>query len=512
MANRGVRVIVFLAAMLLAACATTPFPRGAPSNFLPPGDSTDLDHAVAALGLAPDETAYGLFRSGEDEFAARMVTIAQAGRSLDAQYYLWHDDLTGQAISRELLRAADRGVRVRVLLDDVTARGHDEELATLDAHERIEIRVFNPFRTRGSTIGNGLEFIFGGGRVNHRMHNKLWIADSQLAIVGGRNIGDEYFGAHEEVNFGDLGVLMAGHVVADADAQFDQFWNSDSVVPISAFAHPKDPDAALAKKRAEQDVQRQKALETPYAQHLANLRDEGLLGLHLDKMLRGTQVKLVTDDPSKSKGDDTTPQIMLDTISGLLQSAQSEAVIISPYFVPKRPGTDLLVSMEKRGVAVHLLTNSLAANDVASVHGGYSKSRLELLKAGVDIHELKPLEVGAHRGKSGKSTASLHAKSVVTDDHVAFVGSFNMDPRSARINTECGVIIDDPVFAEQVHARYNAAAQLDHSWKLGIESGKIVWFDEVDGKPVTLRDEPPASGTKRFIAWMFSWLPLDSQL
>ncbi|HET7065515.1 MAG TPA: phospholipase D family protein [Rudaea sp.] len=512
MTNHGVRLIVLLAALLLGACATAPFPRGAPSSFLPPGDNTDLDHAVAALALAPDESAYSLFRSGEDEFVARMVSIARAGRSLDAQYYLWHDDLTGRAIGRELLRAADRGVRVRILLDDVTARGHDEELAALDAHERIEIRVFNPFSTRGSTIGNGLEFIFGGGRVNHRMHNKLWIADSQLAIVGGRNIGDEYFGAHEEVNFGDLGVLMAGHVVADADAQFDLFWNSDSVVPISAFEKPKDPDAALAKRRAAQEAHRQEALETPYAKHLLQLRDEGLTGLHLDNMLRGKQVKLVTDDPSKSKGEDNTPQIMLDTISGLLQGAQKEAVIISPYFVPKRPGTEQLVAMEKRGVAVHLLTNSLAANDVASVHGGYSKWRLDLLRAGVDIHELKPVQVGVQRGSSGKSTASLHAKSVVTDDHVAFVGSFNMDPRSARINTECGAIIDDPRFAAQVRERYKAASELEHSWKLALEGGKIVWLDMVDGKPVTLHDEPPAGGTKRFIAWMFSWLPLDSQL
>ncbi len=512
MTHRGFRVIVLLAALLLAACASAPFPRGAPSSFLPPGDSTELDHAAASLALAPDESAYGLFRSGEDEFAARLVTIAQAGRSLDAQYYLWHDDLTGRAIGRELLRAADRGVRVRVILDDVTARGHDEELATLDAHERIEIRVFNPFRTRGSTVGNGLEFIFGGGRVNHRMHNKLWIADSQLAIVGGRNIGDEYFGAHEDVNFGDLGVLMAGHVVADADAQFDQFWNSDSVVPISAFAHPKDPEADLAKKRAAMDAQREQALATPYARHLLNLRDEGLVGLHLDTMLRGKQVKLVTDDPTKSKGEDNAPQVMLDTITGLLQGAQKEAVIISPYFVPKRPGTDQLVAMEKRGVAVHLLTNSLAANDVASVHGGYSKWRLDLLRAGVDIHELKPLQLGAHRDASDKSTASLHAKSVVTDDHIAFVGSFNMDPRSARINTECGVIIDDAVFAAQVRARYELATQLKNSWKLELQDNKIVWLDEVDGKPVILHDEPPASGSKRFIAWMFSWLPLDSQL
>ena len=513
MTNYGVRGIMLLAALLLTACATAPFPRGTPSAFLPPGDNTDLDRAVAALALAPDETAYGLFKSGEEEFAARLRSIALAGRSLDAQYYLWHDDLTGRAIARELLRAADRGVRVRILLDDVTARGHDEELAVLDAHERIEIRVFNPFRTRGSTVGNGLEFIFGGGRVNHRMHNKLWIADSRLAIVGGRNIGDEYFGANEGVNFGDLGVFMAGHIVADADVLFDQYWNSDAVVPISAFAQPKDAEAELAKKRAGLDAKNQEALATPYAKHLLDLRDEGVIGLHLDEMLRGKQVKLVADDPVKSKGEENAPQVMLNTITGLLESAQKEAVIISPYFVPKRPGTDQLVAIEKRGVSVHLLTNSLAANDVASVHGGYSKYRLDLLRAGVDIHELKPLPLASKsKNKESKSTASLHAKSVLTDGHIAFVGSFNMDPRSARINTECGVIIDDPAFSAQLRARYDFATKLEHSWKLELESGKIVWLDEVDGKPVTLKDEPPAGGTKRFIAWMFSWLPLDSQL
>jgi putative cardiolipin synthase len=511
MANNAARAVVLLAALLLAACSTAPFPRGTSSTFLPPANSTQLDRAVAALALAPDESAYRLLRSGEDDFGARMNSAALAERSIDAQYYLWHHDLTGKTMAGELLRAADRGVRVRVLIDDVTARGRDEELAAFDAHPNIEIRVYNPFHSRGN-LGVGMEFIFGGGRINHRMHNKLWIADSQLAIVGGRNIGDEYFGAHEDVNFGDLGVMLAGRVIADADAQFDQYWNSANAVPITAFAHPKDPEAAVTKARATLEEQRAQAQATEYGQHLRELRDKGLLGIQLDGMMRGKQVRLVADDPVKTSGDDKAPQVMLDTIVGLLKSAQSNALIISPYFVTKREGTDLLLAMESHGVAVHVLTNSLAANDVASVHGGYSKRREDLLRGGVDIHELKPQPVRMHNESTGSSSASLHAKSIVIDDHVAYVGSFNFDPRSARLNTECGAIIDDPAFASEIRARYQVATERQTSWGLAIENGKLVWLDEVEGKPLTLHDEPPSTTGKRFVAWLFRVLPLDSQL
>ena len=510
-ARNALRATAPLLALLLAACATGPFPRGASSTFLPPGSTTQLDRSVANLALAPDESAYRLFDSGEDDFAARMNSAALAERSIDAQYYLWHNDLTGKTMAGELLRAADRGVRVRILIDDVTARGREEEMAAFDAHPMIELRVYNPFNSRGN-LGVGLEFIFGGGRINHRMHNKLWIADSQLAIVGGRNIGDEYFGAHEDVNFGDMGVLLAGRVIADADAQFDQYWNSENAVPITAFAHPKDPEAALAKTRTALEAQREQAQKSEYGQHLRKLRDEGVLGVHLDKMMRGKNARLVADDPIKTKGDDNAPQVMLDTIVGLLKSAHGNALIISPYFVPKEPGTELFLSMKSRGVGVQVLTNSLAANDVASVHGGYSKRREELLKGGIEIHELKPQPVREHSTSSGSSSASLHAKSIVIDDHVAYVGSFNFDPRSARLNTECGAIIDDPKFAELIRARYQVAAQPKISWGLAIENGKVVWHDEVDGKPVTLRDEPPSSTGKRFTAWLFRVLPLDSQL
>ena len=441
-----------------------------------------------------------------------MTSAALAERSLDVQYYLWHNDLTGRTLAGELLRAADRGVRVRVLIDDVSARTTDDELASLDAHELIEVRVFNPFRTRGSAIGNGLEFIGGGGRVNHRMHNKLWIADSRLAIVGGRNIGDEYFGAHEQVNFGDLGVLVAGHVVTDAGVLFDEYWNSDSVVPISALERLSDPATAIAKARTTLEAERVTARDTPYGARLLKMRDKGALELGLARMLHGAKVRVVADDPSKSKGSDDGPQIMFDTMVGLLRSAQSEAVIVSPYFVIGSKGSDMLLDMQARGIATRVLTNSLAANDVAAVHGGYSKQRERLLSGGVTIHEIKPKQKMPHDESGVSSGASLHAKALIIDRSVAFVGSFNMDPRSAHINTESGIVIDDPAFATALRARYELATTRERSWELALDGGKIVWLDEIDGKPVTLRDEPPSSMGHRFKAWLFRVLPLDSQL
>jgi len=240
------RVALSLAALLLAACATTPLPRGEPGSALPPAPSGALAEAVDGLGLGAGESAYRLVVGAEDAFALRMRTAALATRSIDVQYYMWHDDLTGRLLAGELLAAAQRGARVRVLVDDMYARGLDALLANLDAHPGLEIRLFNPFRSRASTLGNALEFIGSGGRQNRRMHNKLWLVDGRLAIVGGRNIGDEYFGANQDFNFGDLGVLLAGAAVAEAGASFDDYWNSAAVVPLSAFARAEDPPAAVA--------------------------------------------------------------------------------------------------------------------------------------------------------------------------------------------------------------------------------------------------------------------------
>ncbi|MFN9729146.1 MAG: phospholipase D family protein [Pseudomonadota bacterium] len=509
------RVLAVLAlGLLLAACATGPLPRGESSSALAPASDGALDAAVVGLALAPDASAYRLVAGAEDAFALRMRTAALAARSLDVQYYMWHDDLTGRLLAGELLAAADRGVRVRVLVDDLYARSLDAALANVDAHPLLEIRVFNPFRSRASVLGNAWEFIATGGRGNHRMHNKLWIADSRLAIVGGRNIGDEYFGAHREFNFGDLGVLLAGEAAVDASMQFDEYWNSESAVPLSAFARAAAPDAALETARSAFAAHRAAAAGSDYAARILRLRDEGALGLGLDALRRGGAVRVLADDPRKAQGGDG-PLRMLEEMRALLGRARAEAIVVSPYFVPMRSGTDGLLGLRERGVSVAVLTNSLAANDVAAVHGGYSRWRKPLLRGGVMVHELKPLPGsggGDVEGRIGSSRASLHTKAVIVDRRLAFVGSFNMDPRSARLNTESGVLIEDPAFAAEVRAHYEQAIAQERSWQVRLVDGRLRWYDVIDGREVQVAAEPGADFSRRFTALLFRLLPLDAQL
>ncbi len=498
--------------LLVSGCASLPLPRGEPAAALPPASTGPLHDVVTGLGLGQEASAYRLVAGGEDAFVLRYTTAQRASASLDAQYYMWHDDLTGRLIAGELFAAAERGVRVRVLVDDLYAQGLEDDLANLDAHPLLEIRVFNPFRARRTVLGRALNFLGSGGALNRRMHNKLWIADGQLAIVGGRNIGDEYFGANEAFNFGDLGVLVAGRAVRDASSQFDTYWNSDVVVPLATFSRAADAEAAFAAARAAFAAHREAAADSEYAHRLAALREAGTFGLHLDEAWQGGQVTIVADDPAKAKGGRDRPLTMLRAIGDLLARSEREAVVLSPYFVPRRLGTDTLTGLAARGATVAVLTNSLAANDVAAVHGGYSRWRRPLLEAGVTLHELKPTGGEPAEQTLGSSRASLHTKAVVVDRRLAYVGSFNFDPRSARLNTESGVLIDDPRFAAAVLAQYEAAIAPTRSWRVHLDDGRMRWTSAVDGREVTVGHDPDASFGRRMTALLFRLLPLDSQL
>jgi putative cardiolipin synthase len=508
----AVVALMVLASLLLAGCATGPLPRGPVATAAPAAASGPLHDAVTALGLAPGESAYRLVAGGEDGFVLRYLTAQRASTSIDAQYYMWHDDLTGRLLAGELFAAAERGVRVRVLVDDLYAQGLEDDLANLDAHPLLEIRVFNPFRARRTMLGKAFSFLGSGGALNHRMHNKLWIADGSVAVVGGRNIGDEYFGANDRFNFGDLGVLLAGRAVTDASAQFDTYWNSDVVVPLAAFARVTDADAAFAEARAAFAEHRDQATGTDYARHLGVLREAEALGLRLGDAWRGNAVTMLADDPAKAQRGRDRPMLMLRAIEALLQRSEREAVVVSPYFVPRRYGTDALTGLVGRGAAVAVLTNSLAANDVAAVHGGYSRWRRPLLEAGVVVHELKPIGSEPVASSLGSSRASLHTKAVVVDRRLAYVGSFNFDPRSAQLNTESGVLIDDPRFAAAVLAQYEAAIAPARSWRVHLVDGRMRWTSEVDGRELTVDHEPDASLGRRMTALLFRILPLDSQL
>jgi putative cardiolipin synthase len=475
-------------------------------------DQTPLDHLTAPLEAQhPGQSAFRLVTEGSEAFIGRMRATRMAMRSIDVQMYIWHADLTGRYLSQELLLAADRGVKVRVLLDDVDARKHNDVVAALDAHPNAEIRIFNPFESRHGKFGLVREGIARFGRINRRMHNKSWIVDNRIAFVGGRNVGDEYFGASDEVNFVDLDFAMIGPVVRDASDSFDRYWNSPFAYPIEMLAPDLVTEAALARHRQALSTHAQAAESSRYARELRESPE-------LQQMLEGrwpmrwtTNYQFVADDPEKitMKGRDVPRTRVGLLLTPMVRQAQARVYIISPYFVPGDKVTSWLVDAARSGKAVHVLTNSLVANDVAAVHGGYSRYRPVLLEGGVRIWELKPTNGGkADASLFGSSGASLHTKAFSVDGHVAFIGSFNLDQRSTWLNCEQGVMVSDDALAAQLESLFTKHADPLFAWSVFLEDGDLRW---TDGRR-TYDSEPLAPRSRRFAAWMTRVLHMDAQL
>ncbi|WP_153067415.1 phospholipase D-like domain-containing protein [Steroidobacter cummioxidans] len=380
-----------------ASCAQLePRPQLPEEAALAVADDTPLDRAAGAVEASrPGESAFRLVVEGTEAFVVRVQTARMAKRSIDVQSYIWHADLTGMYFANELLLAADRGVKVRVLLDDVDARRNNDAIAALSAHPNIEIRTFNPFASRRGTLSLVAEGLRSFSRVNRRMHNKSWIADNRIAIVGGRNVGDEYFSASEEVNFLDLDFAMVGPVVREASKSFDEYWNSASAYPMETLDPDKVSTEALNKLRPRLAAQAAQAENSSYVQALRS-NDA------IKRMLEGDwpmhwsrKYQFVADDPGKVQERDPKRSQVSAALVPMAEAAQLRLSIISPYFVPGEQGTAVLTSAAHHERSVRVLTNSLVANDVAAVHGGYSRYRKPLLEAGVQIWELKPLTGGA---------------------------------------------------------------------------------------------------------------------
>ncbi|GMU42509.1 MAG: phospholipase D family protein [Xanthomonadales bacterium] len=506
---------VALAALLLTALsACTPLQLEhplPPEAALAPATTGTIAQTVAAIGLAPGESSYRLIESNTDALALQLRAAQLATRSLDSMYYMWLDDVSGRLLACELMRAADRGVRVRVLVDDMYARKLPIELAALDRHPRIELRVYHPYRTRNSAVGAVLEFVFSGFRLNHRMHNKAWIADGQIALLGGRNVGDPYFGLHEGFDFRDLGVLLAGAGAREVSAIFDEYWNSPIVLPLAAVpSRQAVPELADAQRRLEEGRARTLAMPE-FAPILAPRALDAEIRSGERRFL-GRDVHVASDLPDKWQQRAAAPIGVAAELRRVIDGAQREVVLISPYFVPGREGIAWLRLLEDRGVQVRVLTNSVNATDIPAVHGGYARYRRRLLRAGIEIHELKRssrlrrLESPFH----GSSRASLHTKAVVIDGRIAFVGSFNLDPRSTWINTEMGVFIDDPRFAAQVRRGYERSLGGEHSYRLALEGEhreRLVWYDLQDGQPRRQTREPTSSWSRRLVALLARVVP-----
>ncbi len=504
-------LVVIVAA--LSGCATVDFdfPKEETTVLT---DTVDTYLGKKFVGLAdqhPGEAGFFPMGDGIDALAARLLLAERAERGIDAQYYLIKNDITGNAFINVLLRAADRGVRVRLLVDDMFTGGYDAGMAGLDSHPNFEIRIFNPFARRSARFMDGVTSF---SRINRRMHNKSFTIDNQITIIGGRNIADEYFGAREDAKFGDLDVIGIGPVVQDVSNMFDGYWNHERAAPIAAFADmPDEPAAELERVRDELQQARQRIITSKYAEAV---KDQVLEYVETDtSTFIWAPYILAVDSPDKtfkSKAADvasiTTP------LRESLLSATTEAIIISPYFVPRKTGIEAISDLQLSGVDVTVITNSLAANNQASVHGGYAPSRKPLLKSGVRINEVRDdADVsGSELVAVSGARATLHTKAFIVDRRELFIGSFNFDPRSAKINTELGVIIQSPELAEQF-ARRVLAALPEQTFEVFLnEKGKLRWRGMEDGQEIIFDKEPHTTWWQRFVAGFMRILPIRGQL
>jgi putative cardiolipin synthase len=507
------RSCAVLLTLLIAGCSSlAPRPELPQQQAVALAQGSPLDDLIGRAEAAhPGQSGFRLLREGPEAFAIRARTALVAGRSLDVQTYIWHDDATGAFLAYRALEAADRGVKVRLLVDDMDARGSNYKFAALDAHPNIEVRMFNPFGSRTGALRFAFEAMGSFSRINRRMHNKTWIADNRIAIVGGRNLGDEYFGASKGVNFVDLDFAMVGPVVRDASASFDRYWNSPAAYPMGLLAPGDVTTAALDALRKSAASRKVEAPNHPFAIELRNNDAIQRLVAGDWPMHWTTRFHFVSDDPAKAMGKDggLGGSEVLAVLAPALKNATNQITMISPYFVPGKDGTRNLVDRVSNGVGVRVLTNSLAANDVAMVYGGYSKARPDLLAGGVKLWELKPLPgTGSKQSMFGSSGASLHTKALVADSSGVFVGSYNLDPRSTSLNCEQGVFVAEPVVAAQLEAIFDQESSGERAWAVTLVNGELRWSD---GKR-TYDDSPEASGMQKFQAWLAKVLPLDSQL
>ncbi|GAA4033504.1 phospholipase D family protein [Actimicrobium antarcticum] len=500
--------------LVLSGCVALPANdhRVASVAFDKPQDT--LLGQVVQASLPPNAlSGFRLLPTGGYAFDTRVALARRAQRSLDLQYYLFHDDEAGRALGHEVLAAALRGVRVRILLDDIATEGRDEMLARLSAHPNLEVRVFNPFAGgRNRLFTRALASIGDFGRVNHRMHNKLFVADNAMAITGGRNIGNEYFMQGMANNFIDLDVFAAGAIVPQLSVVFDQFWNSDYAYPISAFARFRLSDD-------EQSPQTEKA-HSLVATEVPDPLGYGPLADEIDRgklALAWASATVVADSPDKVAG--LTEQSSNDTVTSnvvrLMQSAQSEVTVISPYFVPGKVGIAAMQRLADRHIRMVVLTNSLAANDAPLVHVGYAKYRRQMLALGVHLYELSPVRARqrGHLDLFGSSHASLHAKVVMVDRRRLFIGSLNLDARSARTNTEMGLVIDSPALAGELVTLMQADHdESSYRLRLSAKTGDLEWVAVDDGVEVIYTSEPDVGALFAFGLWLIAPLAPEDLL
>lgn len=500
---------------VLTACAPLPALDTRQASYaLANNADTLIGKAILpSTAVHPGLSGVHVLLDGRDAFAARAMMADYAERSLDVQYYIWRNDTTGSLLFAALRRAADRGVRVRLLLDDNNTVGLDGALAVLDAHPHIEVRLFNPFAMRKARL---LGFLGDFQRLNHRMHNKSFTMDGMVTVVGGRNIGDEYFDATGEMLFSDVDILAVGPAVGAIEQDFDRYWNSQSAYPAAPLV-----GVSTAQDIAQFDADAARVAASAPAQAYLQAMHASTFVVDLDQRalpLEWAPVQVVSDDPAKALGRSAPGSSVADKLPPMLGEPQRQVNLVSPYFVPGPKWTPRLAALAAGGVKVRILTNSLEATDVAAVHAGYAKWRAELLRGGVALYELKRAwrsEAAPVRSSAtlGGSASSLHAKTMAVDGTRVFVGSFNFDPRSVGLNTELGFVIESRTLAGMVGSVLDARLP-SRAYEVRLSpQGKLYWIDRrADGSVMRHDTEPGVGPWRRGTTGLMGLLPIDWML
>lgn len=495
---------------MMAGCGALPARVvAAPEQALPAaryGSLADFAGRIEAM-LGQGESAHWLLDANRLALEARLALADEAAVSLDIQYFVWQSDASGHLLADRILHAANRGVRVRILVDDFGVAGRGGDVIKLDAHPGVEIRVFNPWATRGTRFGTATEFLTRAYELNRRMHNKTFIADGRFAVLGGRNIGDRYFGLYEPFVQNDLDLMVVGPMARAITTSFDAYWNSEHSYPAALFERDERPRQPLdvTQEELHGSIAANAALLAPFTLEPSDWSP------YLEELV-------ATFAPAHSALLSESPEIMnpsrprlYDAFKELVASARSEVMISSPYFVPDEGFRALLRKLVARGVRVVVLTNSLATNNHVVAHAGYRRWRRDVLASGVELYELRSDAAALSiyvTPPNASERLGLHTKAVVVDGQRAFVGSPNVDPRSMVLNTEIGVLGDGAEFAARVAALIERDIAPENAWRVTMDDEGWLKWTSADGE---LRRQPAQGFIQRAIEFLLNLLPLKNQ-
>lgn len=507
--------------LLITACSSLPTDiEKKPSYAFTDTKNTWLGKSARNVdhGHAENSSVY-LISEGTDAFLTRMALLKKAERSVDVQYFIWKSDIIGKFLMNSMIEVADKGVRVRMLLDDLTLDDQTKDIIfSMDHHDNIDVRIYNPFSVTGH---KGYAAITDTSRINRRMHNKSFTVDNQFTVVGGRNIEENYFSANEMSNYDDSDVVAVGPVVNDVSSQFDLYFNSPLAIPAGVFSEYEEHGTdRLIEVRKELNEFVTAGRNSKYAQDLTTAAfyqqiDKGIASRDDDLFYQG-KAHVIYDNPDKTMGKS---KLETTYLVGMLRPHVSKInntlELISPYFIPGEKGTAHLVALAQSGVKVKVITNSLASTDGIMAQSGYARYRYDMLKGGIELYELKTTaksDASRSLTQSAEAKSALHAKVYIFDRKEVFVGSFNFDPRSAEINTELGIVYEIPDMAEFIGQKLFGEKLADITYKLAIVDDEVVWIDTTPTGDVVYDIQPETSWWRRFNLGFYSILPIESQL